>query len=293
MKVLVFGKTGQVARGLTERSEFHPALELLTVGRDQAELEIEGAAARVVAEARPDMVVTAAAYTAVDQAEDEPDRAHRINAEAAGEIARAAAAARAGLIHLSTDYVFDGHSESPYREDAPTNPLGVYGRSKLAGEANVRAAHPSATIVRTAWVYSPFGRNFVKTMMALADERDQISVVDDQRGSPTSAIDLADALLTMCERRGDASGRTFHLAGSGTASWYEVAAHVMAERAKHGLKTAEVVPITSREFSTRAARPRNSVLDCSAVSETFAIQLPDWRTSVAETVTRIARSHAL
>ena len=293
MKILVIGKTGQVARGLAERAGFHRGIDLATVGRNQADLEVEGAAARIIADARPDLVINAAAYTAVDQAEDEPDLAFRINADAPGEIAEAAAAAGAGLIHLSTDYVFDGTSDGPYSEGAATNPLGVYGRSKLAGEATVRAAYPAATIVRTAWVYSPFGRNFVTTMMALGGERERINVVDDQRGSPTSAIDLAEALLTLCARSAGAEGRTFHLAGSGAATWFQLASHVMAERERHSLPAAIVDPISTADWPTRAARPRNSVLDCSTIEQDFGIRLPDWRQSVAETVARIARTHAL
>ena len=293
MKILVFGKAGQVARSLAERAEFHPEISLVNVGRDRADLEVEGAPGRVIVEERPDLVINAAAYTAVDQAEDEPDRAFKVNAEAAGQIARAAAGIGAGLIHLSTDYVFDGTAGAPYVEDSPTNPLGVYGRSKLAGEERVRAAHPHATIIRTAWVYSPFGRNFVGTMMALGGNRDRITVVDDQSGNPTSAIDLADALLTLAEAGGGRTGRIFHLAGAGTATWFDVACQVMAERDRHSLPAAKVAAIKTADWPTRAARPANSALDCGAVAAAFGIRLPDWKGSVAHCVTRMARSHAL
>ena len=293
MKILVIGKSGQVARSLAERAEFHPALDIVAVGRDRADLEVQGAVAGIIAGERPDLVINAAAYTAVDQAEDEPERAFRVNAEAAGEIASAASDAGARLIHLSTDYVFDGTSETPYPENAPTNPLAVYGQSKLAGEDQVRSHHPGATIVRTAWVYSPFGRNFVKTMMGLGGERDRINVVDDQHGSPTSAIDLAEGLLILCRHSDSAGGRTFHLAGSGTATWFDVASHVMAERERHSLPAAKVAPIGTADWPTRVARPANSVLDCSAIEQAFGIRLPDWHESVAETVVRIARSRAL
>src|SRR5437660_1636965 len=202
MKVLVTGTEGQLARSLVERARLHPAIDLVAIGRPMLDMEVAGSAAAAIAEAAPDVVVNAAAYTAVDQAEDEPERAFRVNADAAGEVAAAATRAGAAVIQLSTDYVFNGRAEGPYREDAPVDPLGVYGRSKLAGEEQVRAANPRHAIVRTAWVYSPFGRNFIKSMMAGAGVRDRLTVVDDQRGSPTSALDLADGLLAMVEAGG-------------------------------------------------------------------------------------------
>src|SRR4051812_35034781 len=171
MKILVTGIEGQLARSLAERARLHPDLELIARGRPELDLELPGSAAAAIAQAQPDVVINAAAYTAVDQAEDERDRAFRINADAAGEVAEAAAHAGAAVIQISTDYVFDGRGEGASREDAPVNPLGVYGSSKLAGEEQVRAANPRYAIVRTAWVYSPFGRNFVKSMMAATSVR--------------------------------------------------------------------------------------------------------------------------
>src|SRR5438309_7192850 len=162
MKVLVTGTEGQLARSLLERAGLQSAIDLVAIGRPMLDMGVAGSAAAAIAKASPDVVINAAAYTAVDQAEDEPERAFRINGDAAGEVAEAAARVGAAVIQLSTDYVFDGRGEGPYREDAPLNPLGVYGRSKLAGEEQVRAANPRQAIIRTAWVYSPFGRNFVK-----------------------------------------------------------------------------------------------------------------------------------
>src|SRR3954453_4421736 len=200
MKVIVTGATGQLGRSLMERARDFAGIELIALSRQELDLEQPGSAAAAITEAAPDVVINAAAYTAVDQAEDEPERAFRINGDAAGEVAEAAARVGAAVIQLSTDYVFDGRGEGPYRDAAPVNPLGVYGRSKLAGEEQVRAANPRQAIIRTAWVYSPFGRNFVKSIMAAAGVRGLLTVVDDQRGSPSSALDLADALLAMIER---------------------------------------------------------------------------------------------
>jgi dTDP-4-dehydrorhamnose reductase len=287
MRVLVTGTEGQLARSLAERAGLHPAIELVAHGRPELDMEVPGSAAAAIADAAPDVVINAAAYTAVDQAEDEPDYAFRINAGAAGEIAGAAARVGAAIIQLSTDYVFDGRGDGPYREDAPVNPLGVYGRSKLAGEEQVRAANPRHAIVRTAWVYSPFGRNFVKSMIAAASTRDRLTVVDDQRGSPTSALDLADGLLAMIESR-CGWGETYHLGGSGEASWCEFAREIMAQCAALGLPHVPVDPIGTDDWPTRAARPHNSVLDSTRFEKRFGFAMPDWRASSREVVERLA-----
>ena len=199
MRVLVTGQEGQLARSLAERAADHPELDIITTARDLVDLSCAGSVAAAIAAVRPDLVINAAAYTGVDLAEDEPALAFRINAEAAGETAAAALQAGAAIVQLSTDYVFDGESSEPYREDAPANPMSVYGRSKLAGEEAVRAANPLHLILRTAWVYSPFGRNFVKTIVAAARDRDRLDVVDDQHGCPTSALDLADSILAIAD----------------------------------------------------------------------------------------------
>ena len=292
MKVLVTGTEGQLARSLAERARLHPGIELLALARPKLDFEVPGSAAAAITEAAPDVVVNAAAFTAVDQAEDEPERAFRINADAAGEVAAAAAQAGAAVVQLSTDYVFDGHGEGPYSEDAPVNPLGVYGRSKLAGEEQVRAANPRHAIVRTAWVYSPFGRNFVKSMIAGAATRDRLTVVDDQRGSPTSALDLADGLLAMIEA-GAGWGETYHLAGAGEATtWCDFAREIMAQCAANHLPAVPVEPIRTEDWPTRAVRPRNSVLDSSRFEEAFGFAMPNWRLSAREVVERLAREAA-
>ncbi|MEG3154964.1 dTDP-4-dehydrorhamnose reductase [Sphingomonas sp. RB1R13] len=265
MKLLVTGRTGQVATSLVERAQCFPMVELLTAGRPDLDLAILGSAKALIDAVRPDFVINTAAYTAVDAAEDSPDEAYRINADAAGEIAAACASTGARLIHLSTDYVFDGTSDRPYREDDPVAPLSVYGKSKLAGEVAVRLALPGATIVRTAWIYSPFGHNFVRTMVRLAGERDEVSVVDDQHGNPTSALDLADAILALAARwsSGDAGGEgeIYHLAGPDAISWAELSAKVMERLRALGQPVATVRPIPSADWPTKAPRPRNSTLD--------------------------------
>jgi dTDP-4-dehydrorhamnose reductase len=291
MRVLVTGKHGQLVQSLVERAQSHAALDIVAVGRPELDLELPGSAAEVVRSIAPDAVINAAAYTAVDLAEDEPERAMRINADAAGELAAAAKAAGAPIIQISTDYVFDGRAGGPYSEDAPTNPLGAYGRSKLAGEERVRAENQEHLILRTAWVYSPFGQNFVKTMIRLAETREVVTVVADQHGNPTSALDLADALLVVLRhwREGERVGQevTYHLAGSGAASWFDLAEAVFEECRAHGHAAAKAEPIRTSDWPTKAARPSNSRLDSSAFSRDFGFDMPPWRASLPEIVQRL------
>lgn len=292
MKALVTGRHGQLARSLGERSANHPSIELEFAGRPEIDLAVEGSAAAAIARLRPNVVINAAAYTAVDQAEDEPELAMRINAQGAREVAEAADSIGAPIIQMSTDYVFDGTSERAYREDDETGPISAYGASKLRGEEAAREANPRHLIVRTSWVVSPFGRNFVRTMVEAARSREVLNVVDDQRGRPTSALDLADALLAILDRwaAGDMVGqrRTYHVANAGEASWFELAREIMDECRRVGAPAAEVRPIASSEWPTKAERPRNSVLDCSRFEEEFRWEMPDWRPSVRAIVRRLA-----
>jgi dTDP-4-dehydrorhamnose reductase len=292
MKLLVTGKEGQLALSLAERARLHPELELSFAGRPEFDLERADALAGHIRASRPDIVLNAAAYTAVDKAEDEPDRARRINAEAPGMLAAAAGEAGARFVQLSTDYVFDGSGSGPYREDAPTAPIGAYGRSKCEGEEAVRSAIADHVIVRTAWVYSPFGANFVRTMIRLAGDRDEVRVVADQRGNPTSALDIADALLALCQRwrTGDrvGLGSIYHLAGTGEASWAEFAEAVFAQCAANGLPSARVVPIATADYPTRAARPANSTLDSTRFAREIGFAMPQWRSSLAAVVKALA-----
>lgn len=292
-RILVTGREGQLVRSLIERAGGHD-VELIALGRPDVDLETPGGAHAAIVGLRPDLVINAAAYTNVDQAEDEPDRALRVNADAAGEVAAAALAVGAPVVQISTDYVFDGAASDPYREDQATGPVGVYGRTKLAGEEQVRAANPDFVVVRTAWVYSPFGRNFVKTMMTLAETRDTLNIVADQRGNPTSALDLADGLLALAAQlaRGDRTslGQVYHLAGTGAASWCDLAAHVFATRTKLGLPSARANPVTTADYPTKAVRPANSMLDCAKFTRDVGFAMPAWRESVSAAVARIARN---
>lgn len=291
MKILVTGSSGQLARSLIERAATLTECQLLAVGRRQLDLEAPGSAERVIREIMPDIVINAAAMTDVDGAEEERLRAHRINADAAGEVAAAATQIGARVIQISTDYVFDGTKPEPYDESDPTGPINSYGRSKLAGEKAVQAATADHLIMRTSWVYSPFGRNFVKSMFEAANDREELRVITDKRGSPTSALDLADALLVIVDRWADdrtGLGNIYHVAGSGSASWYDLAEEVMRQRAQSGLQAARVMPIPASDWPMRAARPDNSVLDCSKFARDFGFRMPDWRSSVADTVRRLA-----
>lgn len=287
MKVLVLGREGQLARSLAERAAEFPDLQLAFTSRADADLSSSGSAARFIIAARPDLIVNTAAYTAVDKAEEEPALAFRINGEGPGEAAAAARHVGAAIIHVSTDYVFDGTSSSPYDEEAEPNPLNVYGRSKLAGEEAVRAANPHHLILRTAWVYSPFGRNFVKAMVGAAQDRHELSVVSDQYGCPTSALDLAAAILRIA-RDCEGFGETYHLAGSGSAAWSDLASEVMANCRRAGLPAAQIRPITTADWPTKAVRPASTILDCAKIERTLDIRLLDWRESVAATVDRLS-----
>lgn len=290
-RILVVGRSGQVAMALAHAAMTDKDCSVINLGRPKFDLTDTDTVATRIAEQAPDIVINAAAYTAVDKAESEPDLAHAINAVAAGEVARGAAISGAPIIHLSTDYVFDGALERPYREDDTVAPLGVYGRTKLEGEERVRAANPDHLIVRTAWVYSPYGANFVQTMLRLGAERDALSVVDDQTGCPTSADDLAKALLMIAREKLDSAGTgatgIIHLAGTGETSWYGLAAQVFKTAAASGRKAPGLTPIPTEHYPTPAARPANSRLDCSRARDVFGVGLPDWRTSVTDVTQRI------
>ena len=277
MRVLVFGRTGQVAREIALRAR---GVEIEAHGRDTADFREPDACAALVAATGADAVIVAAAYTAVDRAEEEEALATIVNAETPGAIARAAAARRIPLVHVSTDYVFDGEGDAPFAVNAPTGPLGAYGRSKLAGEAAVRAAGGDHAIVRTSWVVSAHGTNFVRTMLRLGAERDRLRVVDDQVGGPTPAADIADHCLRMAARLGlePALSGTYHLSGGPDVSWAGFARAIF-ERA--GIDCA-VEPIPSEAYPTPARRPRNSRLDNAGTEAAFGLPRPDWRAGLDE-----------
>ena len=236
----------------------------------------------------PDLVINTAAYTAVDNAKSEPDLAHAINAAGAAQIARICERNDVPILHLSTDYVFDGAKPEPYTEDDITAPLGVYGRTKLAGEHLVAAACPRHLILRTSWIVSPYGHNFIRTMLRLAQSRHEIGVVDDQHGTPTFAPHLATCVLTIAESliaSGNAiSWGVYHAAGTGQATWCQLAREVFLQSARLKGPIASVRAISTAEYPTTAARPANSRLDCTKLEQVFGIRLPDWRSWIAECV---------
>jgi dTDP-4-dehydrorhamnose reductase len=290
MRVAVVGTQGQVARSLAERGAAR-GIEVVNVGRPALDLlNIDSVEATLTGVA-PSLVVNAAAYTAVDQAESDEETAEQINGRAAGRIAEVAQRLGVPVIHLSTDYVFDGTLDRPYRETDPVAPVSAYGRSKLVGEQLVAAAHPDHVILRTAWVYSPFGKNFVKTMLALGATRSEIAVVADQRGCPTSALDIADAVLKIGGRlvasASPSQRGTFHLVGTGEATWAEFAQTALDHAVEFGRSPVRVRGITTQEYPTPARRPMNSRLDTSKLSQTFGVKLPDWRESVRACVGRL------
>jgi len=289
--MLVTGREGQVARSLAELAS-GSKFELVALGRP--ELDLAGSADDIVAAvkaARPNVIVSAAAYTAVDRAESEPELAFAANEQGPRAIASAAAELRVPLIHLSTDYVFDGAKASPYVEEDVTAPTGVYGTSKLAGEQAVLAGHADSVVLRTAWVYSPFGTNFVKTMLRLGGERDEIAVVGDQRGNPTSGLDIADATIAVARNllaNDDPALRgIFHCAGTGEASWAEFAEGIFAASAECGGPAARVRHIGTADYPTPARRPTNSRMDCSKLARVHGVQLPGWHESVRAVVGRL------
>lgn len=288
MKILVTGREGQVARSLAERGGRH---KIVFAARPEFDLADPDSIARAIDTSRPDLIISAAAYTAVDQAEDEPELAMAINGAAPGHIGRAAAKIGASVLHLSTDYVFDGSGTRAWREDDPTGPLGVYGKTKLAGEAALAASGATYAILRTAWVYSPFGGNFVKTMLRLAETRDALNVVADQHGNPTAASDIADALFAVanCWSRdpGDGANAVYHFAGTGPTNWADFARAIFAESAKHGGPTCAVTGIPSSDYPTKAARAANSRLDSGKFAEIFGHCAPRWQESLSLTVARL------
>ncbi|MGI9475483.1 MAG: dTDP-4-dehydrorhamnose reductase [Hyphomicrobiaceae bacterium] len=292
IKVLITGSNGQLARALGERVAGRRDLDVVCVGRPTLDLEDLETIAPALRTTAADIVINAAAYTAVDRAEDERERAMRVNGDAAGAVAHAARSINAKLIQISTDYVYDGAKPSPYVESDDVAPQGVYGQSKLLGEMQVRAAYPDAVIMRTAWVYSPFGRNFVKTMLELARTRGQLSVVDDQVGNPTSAHDLADALLALTAHwraePGKGAGQIYHCAGSGHATWCTFARQVFAASGDDGGPAADVLAIESSAWPTKAVRPKNSRLDCRKLNRDFGWFMPAWQTSVNHVVRRLS-----
>jgi dTDP-4-dehydrorhamnose reductase len=284
--ILVTGGTGQVARALADAAG---GRAVRVVGRPDLDFDRPDSILPVLRAARPSLIVNAAAYTAVDKAESEPEAAYRANRD--GPAALAAYCADAGIpfIHISTDYVFDGDKGMPYSETDPTSPTGVYGASKLAGEQAVLASAARAVILRTAWVYAAAGKNFVLTMLNAARRTDRLRVVADQRGCPTAAADLAAAILAVADGWDDRHAGIYHAAGSGETTWHGLATEVFAQAARHGLKAPVVEAIATADWPTPARRPPDSRLDCGKLEQAFGVRLPAWRDSVARTVAAAMR----
>lgn len=290
MRIALTGRSGQIATALAERAGA-VGISIETLSRPELDLERPETVLKALEAAAPEVIVSAAAYTQVDKAEAEPELAYAINCDGAGAVASAAAVLGVPLIHLSTDYVFRGDKTGPYEEDDATGPLSVYGASKLAGEAAVRGATADHAILRTAWVYSPFGNNFLKTMLRLAGSWPEVRVVADQFGCPTSALDISDAVLkiatNLCDSPAAELRGTFHLAGAGKTHWAGFAEEIFDISRTLGGPSASVVPITTAEYPTPARRPANSALSTTKLAATHGVTLPGWRVSTRETLVRL------
>lgn len=287
LRIAVTGKEGQVARSMQALGP-EMGVEIIAVGRPEMDLSDPASVRAALEAARPDVIVSAAAYTAVDKAETEQDLAFAINGAGAGSVADAAASLGVPVLHLSTDYVFDGSKSARYLESDPTGPTSAYGASKLEGEARVAAATADHAIFRTAWVYSAHGANFLKTMLRLGETRDTLSVVADQHGCPTSAEDIARAMILAASRmasdRDEKYRGIFHLTGSGEANWADFAREIFRAAEGHGRKPVEVISITSDQYPSPVKRPANSRLSGEKLERVYGIVLPDWRVSTAKVV---------
>lgn len=289
--VLILGRNGQVARSLEEllSAGGHAVMK---IGRPEVDLADPLAVSRAIHAARPAWVINAAAYTAVDRAEDEAQAAFAANAIGAQAAAQAAAEVGAPIIHFSTDYVFNGIKSTPYLETDPVNPLGVYGQSKLEGEHLVARTNPRHIILRTAWVFSPFGNNFAKTMLRLNQERPTINVVDDQHGNPTYAPDLASVVAQIITQLSQPSPHqknfgVFHAVNSCATTWYGFAQAIIEGAAQRGMPQAIVNPIGTKDYPTKAERPKYSVLSTDKLSDVYGIRLRPWREALSEALDRL------
>jgi len=291
-KILVFGRAGQVASEL-RRAAWPSGFAVKCLGREEVDITRTDDVRRAVVGSGAAVVLNAAGYTAVDRAESERESAFAVNRDGPAHVAQACASADVPLIHISTDYVFDGEKENAYVEDDPVNPLSVYGASKEAGERAVRERLAAHVIVRTAWVYSPHGDNFIKTMLRLGRERNELGIVDDQRGCPTAASDIARAIVGIAVQlaagKRDGFG-TFHFCGAGPTTWYGFARAIFELAAAHGAQTLSVKPIATPDYPTPARRPKNSVLDCGRIRRVYGIEPRPWRDCLAECIDELFAS---
>ena len=284
MRILVFGAGGQVGRELI-RVPAPDGTERIGLTHGEVDIADATAVAHAVATHRPDTVINAAAYTAVDAAEDDGDAAFAVNADGAKNVAAAAEAAGALLIHLSTDYVFNGRTSTPYPETAEIDPESVYGASKALGESHVREQTERHVIVRTSWVFGQHGRNFVKTILRLLEDRDRLEVIDDQTGCPTEAADLAAALIAAAERAPKLGAfGTYHFCGLEPTNWHQYALEIAQLKGQFRPVTTAIVPTTTAQYRQKAKRPAYSVLDCGSISRKLGIEVPTWRAGLQRVV---------
>ena len=294
MRLYVIGGQGQVARSLREAAACDSDIVFDCAQRPDIDLLRPASIAQALAEFRPDIVINPAAYTAVDKAETEPEQAFALNRDGAGTVAAAAAGQGAPVIHLSTDYVFDGTKDAAYVESDPVNPQSVYGRSKRDGELAVVAANPRHIVLRTSWVYAPFGTNFVRTMLRLAGERDSLRVVDDQIGCPTYAPDIAAAAIAIAKKvtlegwQAKFAGVT-HLAGPDALTWYAFANDIVRGAALRGGRSVPISPILTSDYPTPAVRPANSRLSTLRLASVFDVRLPPLMASLADCLDRLLK----
>jgi dTDP-4-dehydrorhamnose reductase len=296
MRILITGTTGQIGSALL--SPLASLGTVLPVVRRDLDLGLGASIEPTLDRLNPDLIINPAAYTAVDRAEDEPELAHAINAVAPGVIARWAAVRKVPFIHFSTDYVFDGSRDSPWREQDPTRPLSVYGVSKLEGEKRIRSTNGPHLILRTSWVYAARGQNFLRTIARLAAERDELRIVNDQVGAPTSARSIAEAITHLLAvgqpdlaRYFAMAGGLVHLAAAGETSWHGFASEVVKGLRARGitLKASAILPIATKDYPTKAMRPRNSRLALEHLAHSFGIIMPDWKEGLKRELDELAR----
>lgn len=290
MRILVAGQSGQLAHCLAERAAAH-GVDLTCLGRPQLDLLDRQSLERAMLNIRPDIVINTAAYTGVDLAESETDLAFAANAKGAGQLAEVAGGHDCPIVHISTDYVFSGEGQNAYLETDPTAPRTVYGKSKLAGETAVSAANARHLILRTAWIYSSYGSNFLTKMLARAGSGEAVRVVDDQAGNPTSGLHLADIVLELCrmvlEPKVKSAWGVYHVVAAGETSWAGFAEAVFTASAEQGGPSVPVERVSSTEFAAKAPRPANSRLNCDKLEMTWGLRLPDWQQGVTDCVRRI------
>ena len=288
MKILITGAQGQVGKELVSIAT-NKDYNVIAAGRVELDVTQLKSVEEYIASKTPDIIINAAAYTAVDKAEEESDSAYAINRDGAGNLAAVCTKLNIPLLHISTDYVFDGSSTKPYSKTDTVSPLGVYGLSKWQGEEAIRNQLDAYIILRVAWVFGAQGNNFVKTMLRLAKDRDELNVVADQFGGPTPAKQIAETLITLVDRfkkEKTLQWGTYHYCGSEKTSWYDLAKEIFKQAYEKGIlkKEMKVNPITTEQYPTPAKRPKNSMMDCSKIKNTFGIDMPNWKKSLNDVI---------